>query len=67
MKIERFVKEYAAHVLREMRENEFIPAEMRERAEMDVKRAVHARERGIITVDETLRVIMAASRFRNTI
>lgn len=29
--------------------------------------AVHARERGIITVDETLRVIMDASRFRNAI
>lgn len=56
--MERFLKEYAIYQKSTFVDNELMIPEIKKRAVDTIDRALKARERGFITVDETIRMIL---------
>ena len=56
--MERFIKEYANYQKKYMSNNELMLDKIKDRAIKKIDRALQARERGLITVNETMKLIM---------
>jgi len=56
--MERFVKEYANYKKRNISNNELMLSEIKDKAVKKINGALRARERELITADETIRLIM---------
>lgn len=58
MKVERFITEYANSRKRDIIANDLMRENIKADAIVKIDGAVRARERGLITVDETIRLIL---------
>lgn len=56
--MERFLKEYANYQKSTFVDNRLMISEIKERAVATIDRALKAHDRGLITVDETIRMIL---------
>lgn len=56
--MERFIKEYANYQKKYMSNNELMLDKIKDKAIKKIDRALQARERGLITVNETMKLIM---------
>lgn len=54
MKIERFIKEYANYQKKSISNNELMKPDVKQKALNRISNTLKAKERGIITVDETI-------------
>ena len=54
MKVERFIKEYANYQKKSINSNELMKQEYKQKALNRMDNILKAKERGIITVDETI-------------
>ena len=54
MKVERFIKEYANYKKKSINSNELMKEEYKQKALARIDYILKAKERGIITVDETM-------------
>ena len=57
MKVERFIKEYANFKKEEIRNNELINKENKEKAFFKIDNVLKLKEKGMITVDEAIKMI----------
>lgn len=58
MKVERFITEYANSCKRNILENNLMKESVKTEAITKIDKAVKARERGLITPDETIELIL---------
>lgn len=58
MKVERFIKEYANYKKKSINSNELMKQEYKEKALNRIDNMLKAKERGLITVDETISSIV---------
>ena len=56
--MERFIKEYAAHEIRNYKENTLMQQEFKDEKIAKITKALKVRENGLITVDETMKIIL---------
>ena len=57
MKVERFIKEYANFKKEEIRNNELINKENKEKAFFKIDNVLKLKEKGMITVNEAIKMI----------
>lgn len=55
--MERFIKEYANYQKKQIENNILMQEEKKMEALKSIEKAVNAREKGLITVDETMHII----------
>ena len=58
MKLERFIKEYASFQKMAITSNELMQDKYKEKAIINIDNALKAKERGLLTVDETIKSIL---------
>jgi len=58
MKVERFIKEYANYKKKSINSNELIKEEYKQKALTRIDNILKAKGRGLITVDETILLIV---------
>ena len=60
MKAERYITEYANAKIKDAKENPLMQAVIKEKIISGVERAVRLRVKGLITVNETIKMILEA-------
>lgn len=55
---ERYIKEYANNCKREIEENNLIGNNIKNKAVAKINKAVKLRDRGLITADEAIKIIL---------
>ena len=58
MKVERFLKEYASHKIKSINDNDEIFIEDKSMALIQINKILFLREKGILTVEESIKGIM---------
>lgn len=58
MQVERFIREYASSQKKTISNDTLIKEEYKEKAYIKINNALSTREKGLITVDETIRSIL---------
>ena len=56
--MERFIKEYANYTKSCIIHNDLMKQDIKQKALEKIKKSIRAREKGLITVDETMKLIM---------
>ena len=60
MKVERFLKEYASYKKEVIKNNELIKSDIKENALFKIDKVLSLKEKGFITVDEALKIMIDA-------
>lgn len=55
---ERYIKEYANNCKREIEENNLMGSNIKNKAVAKINKAVKLRDRGLITADEAIKIIL---------
>jgi hypothetical protein len=56
--MERFIKEYASHKIKDITNNELMKKELKNDTIDKINKVLKLRVRGLITIDETIKVIL---------
>ena len=56
--MERFIKEYANYIKSSIIHNDLMKQDIKQKALERIEKSIKAREKGLITVDETMKCIM---------
>lgn len=55
---ERYIKEYANDCIREIKENDLMKSNVKNKTIEKINKAVKLRDRGLITADEAIKIIL---------
>ena len=58
VKIPRFIKEYASYTKKSIFNSELMNYEIKQKAIKNIDKALHLTERGLITIDEGMKLII---------
>jgi len=61
--MERFIKEYANYKKKSYQRNTLLQQEYKDEALNRIDKALKSKERGLITVDEAIRIILEGSNY----